>query len=182
MKKVVLLGDSIRYIGYGTVVPELLSDCEVWQPNDNCRFAKYTLRGIFEWRENIKGADVIHWNNGLWDTCNLFDDGTFSSLPEYIDTMVRIARILKKITPNVIFATITPVRDDKEYISNTDIIEFNKAIVPILEKEGVVINDLHSLLYENRNDFILESDKIHLNELGIKVCSDAVVNKIKSLL
>ncbi len=49
MKKVVLLGDSIRLWGYGTKVPELLGkDYEVWQPEDNCRFVKYTLRGLFD--------------------------------------------------------------------------------------------------------------------------------------
>ena len=48
MKKVVLLGDSIRLWGYGTKVPEMLGeDYEVWQPEDNCRFVKYTLRGLF---------------------------------------------------------------------------------------------------------------------------------------
>lgn len=48
--KVTLLGDSIRQIGYGTKVPELLGNSfEVFQPNDNCRFIKYILRGLFDW-------------------------------------------------------------------------------------------------------------------------------------
>ena len=43
MTKVMLLGDSIRQLGYGTVVPQMLGeDYEVYQPDDNCRFAKYT--------------------------------------------------------------------------------------------------------------------------------------------
>ena len=63
MKKVVLLGDSIRLWGYGTKLSEVLGqDYEVCQPEDNCRFAKYTLRGLFDWQDIIKGADVIHWN------------------------------------------------------------------------------------------------------------------------
>ena len=82
MKKVVLLGDSIRLIGYGPKIPELLgSDYQVWQSEDNCRFVKYTLRCLFDWREDIKDADIIHWNNGLWDTSTgLFDDGGKLSL------------------------------------------------------------------------------------------------------
>ena len=68
MKKIVLLGDSIRLWGYGTKVPQLLGEeYEVCQPEDNCRFVKYTLRGLFDWHDIIKDADVIHWNNGLWD-------------------------------------------------------------------------------------------------------------------
>ena len=76
MKKVTLLGDSIRLIGYGTRVPELLcNEYEVFQPDDNCRFAKYTLRMLFDYKEQIKGSDVIHWNNGLWDIVSgMFDD------------------------------------------------------------------------------------------------------------
>lgn len=45
-KKVALLGDSIRLIGYGQIVPQMLGEnYEVFQTEDNCRFAKYTLRG-----------------------------------------------------------------------------------------------------------------------------------------
>lgn len=78
--KVSLLGDSIRRIGYGPVMPELLGDnYEVFQPDDNCRFAKYTLRGLFEWWADMEGSDIIHWNNGLWNICDLFGDG--KSLP-----------------------------------------------------------------------------------------------------
>ena len=41
MKKVVLLGDSIRLWGYGTKVPDMLKgEYEVCQPEDNCRFTK----------------------------------------------------------------------------------------------------------------------------------------------
>ena len=55
MKKVVLLGDSIRLIGYGPKVPEMLGDeYTVFQSEDNCRFVKYTLRCLFDWREDIK--------------------------------------------------------------------------------------------------------------------------------
>ncbi len=43
MKKVVLLGDSIRLLGYGeTVARELAGEYEIWH---NCRYAKYTMRG-----------------------------------------------------------------------------------------------------------------------------------------
>ena len=106
MKKVVLLGDSIRLIGYGKRVEELLGDqCTVWQPEDNCRFAKYTLRMLFDEQQNIKNADVIHWNNGLWDACDIFGDGPFSPLEEYVENMLRIAQLLQSYGKKVIFAT-----------------------------------------------------------------------------
>ncbi len=180
-KKIALLGDSIRMI-YGRIIPDMFPDCEVVQPEENCRFAKYTLRGIFDWSEMLKGSAVIHWNNGLWDICNLFGDGTFSTLEEYLDNMVRIARLLKKITPNVIFATSTPVRDDNPYNSNADIKAFNDAVVPLLEKEGVVINDLFALLYDKRDGYILEEDKLHLTKAGADICAKKVAEEIAKML
>lgn len=122
MKKVTLLGDSVRLLGYGKRVAELLKpDYEVFQPEENCCFAKYTLRMLFDCRDELAGSDVIHWNNGLWDVCNLFGDGTFSSVDEYCANMERIAAVLLGITPNVIFATTTPVREGYPYKTNADI-------------------------------------------------------------
>ena len=125
MKKVWLLGDSIRMIGYGTKVPEMLGeDYDVHQSEDNGRFAKYTLRFLFDFREDMKNTDIIHWNNGLWDTSTgLFDDGgqPFTNENEYVENMLRIARELLKITPNVIFATTTPVHPEYPYNSQDKI-------------------------------------------------------------
>ena len=116
MQKVVLLGDSIRLIGYGSPVEKALSDVfEVWQPEHNCRFAKYTLRGLWEWQKELADADVIHWNNGLWDVCDLFGDGSFTPIEQYVEEMVRLAKLLLQRAPAVIFATTTPVRPENPY-------------------------------------------------------------------
>lgn len=179
-KKIVLLGDSIRLWGYGTRVPEILGeDYEVCQPEDNCRFAKYTLRGLFDWQDIIKGADVIHWNNGLWDCTEIFDDGLFTSEEEYIENMTRIAKLLLKITPNVIFATTTPVWDEFEWTHNDKIVRFNEIIVPRLQELGVKINDLHSIVAKDIHGNIKECDKIHLSDKGIELCANAVALAIK---
>lgn len=184
MKKVVLLGDSIRLVGYGPKVPELLgNDYEVYQPDENCRFVKYTLRGLFEWRENITGADIIHWNNGLWDTTNLFSDGKpFTSEDEYVDNMLRVAKELKMIAPRVIFATTTPVRPDYEYNDNSVILRYNTVIVPKLRAMGLEINDLYSVVASNIDGYIRESDKIHLSEEGARICSEQVAKAIRGEL
>ena len=179
MKKVVLLGDSIRQIGYGLKVPELLGEeYEVFQPDDNCRFAKYTLLGCEMWGESMKGADVIHWNNGLWDVCNRFGDGSFSTKEEYVMNMVRVAKILMKITPNLIFATTTPVHEGQATISNEVIREYNEAVVPALRELGVKINDLNSFVYPHIFEYVREDDKMHLTDMGI----DAVANEVAALI
>ena len=176
-KKVSLLGDSIR-LGYGAKVPAILGDeYEVFQPEDNCRFAKYTLRGIFDWAEDLKGSEVIHWNNGLWDATECLGDGVFTPVDEYVENMLRIAKFLKQITPNVIFATTTPTHPEYPYTHNDKIDIFNAAIVPKLQEIGVEINDLHSIV-ANHMEYICE-DQIHLTDEGFEACAQKVAAEIK---
>lgn len=180
MKKIVLLGDSIRAIGYGTKVPSLLGeDYSVWQPNDNCRFAQYTLRMLFDSKNAIDGSDIIHWNNGLWDACDLFGDGSFTPIEVYTETMLRIAGILQKYAKKVIFATTTPVDPANKHDHNEVITKYNEYLVPKLREMGVLINDLHSVVYPHIDEYICE-DHLHLSPAGIDACSEAVVKAIKS--
>lgn len=179
MKKVVLIGDSIRMIGYGNTVAQRLSpEFEVWQPDDNCRFAAYTLRGMWDWQENMKGADVIHWNNGLWDICELFGDGEFTPKEEYVSTMLRIAKILKERAGTVIFATTTPVRPENSHNKNEVIEAYNAALVPKLEEMGVIINDLYTPISKDIYKYICD-DTIHLSEDGIRLAADMVESVIR---
>ncbi|MBQ7821570.1 MAG: hypothetical protein IJ391_04740, partial [Clostridia bacterium] len=174
MVKVTLLGDSIRQIGYGKVVPEMLGDgYEVFQPGDNCRFAKYTLRLLYDLRNDMAGSDIVHWNNGLWDTCDIVDGEAFTSIDEYVENMVRIARILKSRHKTVIFATITAVDERIGDQKNERIKAYNDALVPRLEEMGVIINDLYSLVYPNIDKYICD-DRVHLSQDGIEACGRQV--------
>lgn len=180
MIKVALLGDSIRQIGYGPKVPSLLGDeYSVWQPNDNCRFALYTLRGMFDWRAQLEGCDVIHWNNGLWDVCELFGDGPFTEPTYYVETMLRIAGLLQKYARRVIFATTTPVLPANAHNKNVVIADYNRIIVPKLEALGIAIDDLYSIVYPKLDEYIRSDDNIHLTEAGIDACAAAVADSIR---
>lgn len=183
MKKVTLLGDSIRMIGYGKTVADALNKegVEIFQPEENCRFSKYTLRMLFDYKAQIAGSDVIHWNNGLWDVCDLAGDGPFTPKEVYADFVLRTLRVLKRITPNIIFATTTPVDSENHFNSNPVIEAYNAFIVPKLEAEGVVINDLHALVAPDIDRFIRKDDHIHLTDDGIDVCAAAVAAKIRAL-
>ena len=182
MIKVTLLGDSIRMIGYGQVVPALLGEnFDVFQPNDNCRFAKYTLRGLFDWEKEMSGTQIVHWNNGLWDICNLFGDGLFTSESEYIENMLRIADILITKYDKVIFATTTPVTAQNQYNKNSDIEKYNALIVPLLKEKGIIINDLYQLVSSDIDKYIRKDDNIHLSDEGIKVCAEQVADIIRKV-
>ena len=182
MIKVTLLGDAIRMIGYGQVVPALLGEnFDVFQPNDNCRFAKYTLRGLFDWEKEMSGTQIVHWNNGLWDICNLFGDGLFTSESEYIENMLRIADILITKYDKVIFATTTPVTAQTQYNRNSDIEKYNALIVPLLKEKGIIINDLYQLVSSDIDKYIRKDDNIHLSDEGIKVCAEQVADIIRKV-
>ena len=174
MKKIALLGDSIRLIGYGKHVPDMLGEeYEVYQPSDNCRFAKHTMRMIFDLKDKLEGSDVIHWNNGIWDTVDYFGDGPFSTLEDYVHTMVRIAKVLKGYSKKVIFATTTPGKGAGNAARNEHIVVYNRVIVKELESMGVLINDLYSTVKGHEDEYICK-DNLHLSEEGEKVLAKQV--------
>lgn len=179
MTKVSLLGDSVR-LQYQPMTEELLGEeFEVFGPKENCRFAKYTLRGLFDWAEDMRGSRIVHWNNGMWDICNLFGDGLFSSEEEYVSNILRIADILLARHEVVIFATTTPVKSENRYNKLEDIKHYNDLIVPRLREKGVLINDLYALTAADIDRYVAE-DTLHLSEEGIALCAKQVAEVIKA--
>lgn len=179
-KRIILLGDSIRLLGYGERVANALAeDFSVWQPEDNCRGVKYTLRELFRWATQIEGSDIIHWNNGLWDVCNLFGNGPATPINDYVEDMLHLAALLKKRTRVLIFATTTPVREENPHNKNSDIVAYNAALIPHLERVGVRINDLYTPVSQDIPRYIRGDDLVHLSEEGAALCADLVERAIR---
>ena len=178
MKKIILLGDSIR-LSYGNRVRELLGEgYTVWQPEDNCRFAAYTLRMLFDYKAQLEGADVIHFNCGLWDMCDLFGDGPFTPLEVYAEQMVRIAKILKTYAPVVIFAATTPP-SPKMWGHDLDRVRaYNAAAMAALEPLGVLFDDLFTPVAEDIDRMISE-DYLHASPYGVEILANRVADCIK---
>ena len=178
MKKIILLGDSIR-LSYQSRVRELLGpDYTVWGPDDNCRFASYTLRMLYDYREQLKGADVIHFNCGLWDMCDLFGDGPFTPIEVYAEQMVRIAKILKTYAPVVIFAATTPP-SPKMWGHDMDRVRaYNAAAMAALEPLGVLFDDLFTPVAEDIDRMISE-DYLHASPFGVEVLANRVADCVK---
>lgn len=178
MKKIILLGDSIR-LSYGNRVRELLGeDYTVWQPEDNCRFAAYTLRMLFDYKAQLEGADVIHFNCGLWDMCDLFGDGPFTPLEVYVEQMVRIAKILKTYAPVVIFATTTPPSPRMWGHDLDRVRAYNAAAMAALEPLGVLFDDLFTPVAEDIDRMISE-DYLHASPYGVEILANRVADCVK---
>lgn len=178
MKKIALFGDSIRMYYAPEVIRLLGEDYEVINPEDNGRFCTNLQRMVFDMSDQLEGCDVIHFNSGEWDVSDVVGDGIFTPLEVYVPTMIRIAKFLKTKAKTVIFATSTPVTTHPQN-SNEDIIRFNEAIVPEMEKLGILIDDLWTPLYADPDRFIRSDDGIHPTEDGVKLCGKIVADMIK---
>lgn len=192
MKKVLLIGDSIR-MGYDKYVKyELKDTCEVYYPNDNCRFAQYVLRHISDWKAELAlgdDVDVVHWNTGLWDTLVLYQDGCLTP-PEFYEYFIdKICKRIKVLFPNakVIFATSTPIVENRftnpsvSYRKNCDIARYNEIAVKKAQEHGFLINDLFAITKDLPEDYY--SDMTHLyTPQGTQLLANAVIKAIGNAL
>ena len=170
MKKILLIGDSIRK-GYDLYVQKSFSGiAEVYYPEENCKFALYILKFLHYWKSELKidNVDAIHWNAGLWDTLRVYGDDCLTRFDHYVDTVERIQKRIEFLFPNAvsIFATSTPVLEtgfikDFEMRYNADVERYNAAACEVLAKRGVVINDLYGLMKDAPESY--HSDQTHFD-------------------
>lgn len=183
MKKIVLLGDSIR-MGYDKYVRKSLEgSAEVFYPPENCRFTFYLLRTLREWMKNgilPADADVVHWNAGLWDMAVMYDDGPLVPPEVYRQTLERIHRRLQIHFPKakLIFATSTAVQEEKYgpdfKRTNKSIEEYNAIARSVLEPLGEEIDDLYAVSLQATEAH--HSDLTHYNtDAGRLLLGGAVV-------
>ena len=190
MKKVVLIGDSIR-MGYDKYVKEALANtAEVFYPPENCRFAEYVLRYAYDWAKNGEwGSDVdlVHWNAGLWDVLELFGDEPLTSLAYYGEAVARIDKRLRMLFPNakIVFATSTNVNEKmgrpEFFRRNATIEKYNAEALRVLKDTDTVINDLYPLTASFPDNY--RSDWVHFyTPEGTEVIGGRVLSIICDLL
>ena len=190
MKKIVLIGDSIR-MGYDKYVKEALAGtCEVYYPDENCRFAEYVLRYAHEWKNNLgwpTDADLVHWNAGLWDALELFGDEPLTTLDYYEHAIKRIEKRLRFLFPNAkfIFATSTAVVEemaDPDFFRHNEIIKkYNETAIRALSDTDTIINDLWPITESMPKSY--HSDWVHYyTDEGTELIGGKVLSVICSEL
>ena len=99
MKKVFLLGDSIR-MGYDDFVRDLLrGTAEVFYPEDNGRFAGYTYVNIPQWKHlagQPEEVNVVHWNSGHWDCAHFYRDSVLPAMAELREPVDKLEMLVDK--------------------------------------------------------------------------------------
>lgn len=194
MKKVLLLGDSIR-MGYQSYVKELLKGkCEVYyDETDNGRFAAYNLWQANQMFKNYGKFDVVHWNTGYWDM-NVEAPMTDAMTPidEYVHFLKRILGEIRRNGAQSIFATTPPVLDKGTALDNTGIameisydndwvMKYNTAAKKVMAEENVTVNDLYELMHKGKNYYKCP-DRLHLTEEGYRLCAKQAVQLIEEKL
>ena len=201
MKQIFLIGDSIRhgsYVetldsklspGYGVYVQELLRDkATVYSPDENSRWAQYTLRFLHKWAKEVPApetVDVVHWNNGLWDAVRLFGDEPLTPIEMYGPMLKRVYNRIRLLFPNakIIFALSTAVIEEMSRPQftrrNSEIEQYNEVAKKVMAELGVPINDLYAVTKDWGPE--MHSDWVHFNEEGCRLLAQIVADKCQSL-
>ena len=190
MKKIVLIGDSIR-MGYDKYVKDALENtAEVFYPPENCRFAEYVLRYAHEWKAGGKwgdGVDLVHWNAGLWDALELFGDEPLTPICYYGELIARVDKRLRMLFPNakIVFATSTHVNEAEAgtYFTrhNAIIQKYNAEALRVLSNTDTIINDLYTLTASFPKEY--RSDWVHFyTPSGTEVVGGRVLSVICEIL
>ena len=191
MKKLLLIGDSIR-MNYDRYVRQALEGrAQVLTPDENARFAAYTYYAIGDWEHRQRfgeDVDVIHWNVGLHDVIRFHYDEPMTPPDIYGFYLGRIIHRLRDVYPHArqIFALSTPGRDEKYtepwlVRKNRDIDEINRVALKVMEENGVPVNDLAAVVRGYDPDEIY-SDATHYNDAGAVILAKAVLDAVCPLL
>ena len=181
MKRIVLIGDSIR-LGYEDVVRrELAGRAEILSPEDNGGNSLNVLAHLKEWVIS-REPDVVHINCGLHDIKREFG-AAHNAVPltAYKLNVKRIIQnLLHETRSRVVWATTTPVNQAwhpqiKGFDRfEADVVDYNRAAREMVEEFGLEINDLCSLVIKAGRDRLLQPDGVHFSPAGCELLGKAV--------
>jgi isoamyl acetate esterase len=189
MKKLVLIGDSIRLHYQPLVMQELATEALVCGPVENCRTSADILANAKEWILD-HSPDIVHINCGMHDL--RIDPGISScqvSIEDYASNLDEIfALISRSGQRTLIWATLTPLnerrhqsfRPSQRYES--DVALYNETALNLARKHGAEINDLHRSVAEAGTDRLLSADGVHFTDEGYGFLAAAVASAARKCL
>ena len=185
LPRVLIIGDSIS-IGYTPRVRKLLKGkANVHRPKTNCRWSAYGNEKILDWIGNSKW-DLIHFNFGLWDWYGWKQHN--KSTPEsYAKNLEGVVEKLKSTGAKLVFAVTTPpcIGPEKKVqfiVSDERAESFNRSALAVMKKNNVIINDLYSLIGNNRKQYQRDENDVHYNDAGRDLLAKEVAKVINKEL
>lgn len=190
MKRIFLIGDSIR-LGYDGIVRELMQDeAQVYWSRENAQYTTHTLRFVHEWAScdcDPAKIDLVHWNNGLWDSLHLPGDALTVVPPdEYRRNLRRIAARLRTVFPHarLTFATTTSVITERMRTGfwrvNDEIEAYNDIAREVMREEGIAVDELYAVARDMPDDWHA-LDGTHFTEEGYRALAEAVVRFLREV-
>lgn len=198
LPNVLIIGDSIS-IGYTPFVKESLKyKANVLRPvqddgsPENCSGTTKGVENIDRWIGDTKW-EVIHFNFGLHDIKHVdpvTGEGSNNpkhplqaDLKQYKKNLEFINEKLKATSAKIIFATTTPYPDVVEGPLRKPGMpaKYNREAVKIMNKNGIIINDLHAFMLPRLKELQLPNN-VHFTEEGSKALAGKVVERINEAL
>ena len=190
MKRVCLIGDSIR-MGYEPTVRKELADvADIFAPTENGQHTVNLLLHFYEWIQQ-KNPAVVHIAAGGWDVRNVIRGvaGNIVPLEAYRQNVDRLLTLIQTHTrATTIWATITPMNIAANFKHHEatghpgrtegDIERYNAAAMEVARAHGVPVNDIYAVVQREGKEQMLCPDGVHLNADGYEKLGKIVAQKI----
>ncbi len=188
MKKIALIGDSIR-MGYEPLIVKALDGkAEVFGPEQNGGPSSRIRENLEPWILE-RGFDVIYLNCGLHDIRREFGNPCAISLEDYALNLEFIfSQIKEKSSATLIWATITPVNETLHHENKgfdrfeADVLQYNSTATTIAKKFQLEISDLYTTVMQAGRDRLLRNDGVHFLPIGNEVLSKTVLEALEEHL
>lgn len=190
---VLLIGDSIS-IGYTPFVQEMFKGrADVQRIKGNGQHTATGLEKIDEWLGD-GDWDVIHFNWGLWDLCYRHPESTNQghrdkergtlthTLDVYESNLEKLVVRLKKTDAKLIWANTTFVPEGEAGRIFGDELNYNAAAARVMERHGILTNDLRSLTASFNADLFRAPGDVHFLAEGSRKLGIQVVNTIEKMI
>lgn len=183
MKRVLLLGDSIR-LGYQPFVAAALAGRAVVDgPSENCESSRVLRSKLSVWVPDH--PDIVHVNCGLHDVRN--DPGAEHpnvAIAEYEENVEAILGYLGMLgVERIVWASTTPVDDSRNDPRasrrwNVDIDRYNVVARTIAEGCGADYNDLNGAIRSHGTTDLLHEDGVHFTQPGYGFLASKVIDAV----
>jgi lysophospholipase L1-like esterase len=193
LPKIVLLGDSIRMSYTPYVTKELASKAVIVSNKANGGDSAKEVAQLTQWAIKEQ-PDIVHFNAGIHDIKKFKKTGKYQVSPEQYAANLRtiVERLRKETKAVVIFATTTPIIDDRaaktrekvEYeLLDASTVEYNGIARQVMEEFKVPVNDLRAALGDaDEQRKLISADGVHFSPAGVNKLGAAVVTAINERL
>jgi len=105
--------------------------------------------------------DIIHFNHGVWDAGYKEESskyyqghGNTTTVADFEKNLRTLVVRMKKTGATVIWASVTPVWKGEPGKPNADVVAYNAVAEKVMKENGVIIDDLHSLVPKGTGSWV----------------------------